>query len=147
MELMAQLSTTPFLPAMTTPSGSTRLTSTARISSQHIGRPKGKLWLLNPLSPSLSLSLQLSLPENGPDHRFSQARTWKGLMDQGYCPTLLSLFRPSSPSFSHNTKIPQITNPIIPKKLWVSLTDAGSGNFLSASSFFFEGFIPSGVAT
>ena len=43
MELMAQLSTTPFLLAMTTPSGSTRLTLTARISLQHIGRPKGKL--------------------------------------------------------------------------------------------------------
>ena len=37
------------------------------------------------------------------------------LMDQGSCPTFLSLFRPSSPPFSHNTKIPQISNPIIPK--------------------------------
>ena len=38
------------------------------------------------------------------------------VMDQGSCPTLLSsLLHPSSPSFSHNTKIPQITNPIIPK--------------------------------
>ena len=116
MELMAQLSTTPFLLAMTTPSGSMRLTLTARISLQRIGRPKGKLGLLNLLSPFLPLSLQLSLPENGPDRRFSQAQTWKGLMDQGSCPTLLSsLLCPSSPSFSHNTKIPQITNPIIPK--------------------------------
>ena len=39
-----------------------------------------------------------------------------------------------------------LLNQDTPKKLWVSLI-AGSGNFLSASSFFFEGFIPSGVAT